>query len=295
MIITGGATARRKNPNQQSDRAFKVPKSLISRVSFLPLTVMTLILGVFIALALKTQDHIRSTYPSGGGSSTIDEPYIIDAVTILKQQTMIDQLERENNELAKRTREGGPHSDVLRTDLQEARVLAGLTPVEGPGIIVTLQDSKKRPPDGTAPGTAITLETDAIIHDLDIQRVINELRSAGAEAFAVNDQRVVATTAIRCVGPAIQVNGVPLTPPYNIRAIGDPNTLYTALKLPGGIYDNLQAFDPAMINIAKSSSLTVPEFTGSTILKWGKPVGGASEQKVSSLPGLTEMSYAGAQ
>jgi uncharacterized protein YlxW (UPF0749 family) len=241
---------------------------------------MTLVLGVFIALALRTQERIVKLYPSS--VPNFEQSSLIYAVTIQKMQTMIFQQQQEIGELTKGRGESGPRLETMKTELEDARVLAGLTAVAGPGVIVTLQDSAKKPPAGISPAAKTQFETDATVHDQDIIRVINELRAAGAEAFAVNDQRVVVTTAIRCVGPAIQVNGVPLTPPYNVRAIGDSDTLYTALKLQGGINDNLQAFDPAMIAISKSSSLTVPEFTGATALKSGHPVLSYDGQKVSN-------------
>ena len=102
--------------------------------------------------------------------------------------------------------------------------------------------------------------------------MVNELRAAGAEAFAVNDQRIVATTAIRCVGPAIQVNSVPLTPPYKIRAIGDPATLSSALALPGGIAEQLKQTDANMIAVAKVPRVVLPAYKGSTEFRFCHPV-----------------------
>ena len=65
--------------------------------------------------------------------------------------------------------------------------------------------------------------------------MVNELKAAGAEAVSVNDQRLVAVSPVRCAGPTIFVNNTPQTPPYVIRAIGEPNTLETALNISGGI------------------------------------------------------------
>ena len=64
-----------------------------------------------------------------------------------------------------------------------------------------------------------------IIHDDDLLRVINELRAAGAEAIAINGERIVAMSEIRCAGPTLSVNNNRSAPPYEIKAIGNPNNL----------------------------------------------------------------------
>jgi uncharacterized protein YlxW (UPF0749 family) len=139
--------------------------------------------------------------------------------------------------------------------------------VSGPGIIVTLNDSKKRFLD--AP---VAVQNAGIIHDLDINSVINELKAAGAEAISINHERVVALTAARCAGPTVFVNNIPQTPPYVIRAVGDGPTLDTALKLPGGVFDQLSQMDPAMIKIQTSDKMLVPAYTGPTQPRFAKPV-----------------------
>lgn len=120
---------------------------------------------------------------------------------------------------------------IMKEDLDEANLLAGTSKVKGMGVTVLLDD------------TAVITEINEasgyynpnvyVIHDTDIISVINELAAAGAEAFSVNGQRIIATTAIRCVGPVIQINGINLSAPYTISAIGDPITLKGALGLRG--------------------------------------------------------------
>jgi len=90
---------------------------------------------------------------------------------------------------------------------------AGTVAVEGKGLAVSLNDSSRKP----------TTEEDAgafRIHDTDLQLVVNALFAAGAEAVAVNDSRLVATTPIRAAGDTIVVNFRPLNPPYRVTAIG---------------------------------------------------------------------------
>jgi uncharacterized protein YlxW (UPF0749 family) len=239
---------------------------------FWPLTVMTFILGAFIAAALKTQNIVRRDNLPSPTYSGLAQFYMENKIQDLLYQKTIGKLETENTELAKSAADRIPQTHALGELLDQAQFLGGLTPVAGPGIVITLKDSPKRPPGGLPSQLATDLTATYIIHDLDLQRVVNELRAAGAEAFAVNDQRIVTTTAIRCVGPAIQVNSVPLTPPYKIRAIGDPATLSTALALPGGIAEQLKQTDPSMIAVAKAPSLILPAYKGSTEFRYCRPV-----------------------
>lgn len=92
------------------------------------------------------------------------------------------------------------------------RYQAGLCAVEGPGIMVTLNDSKQKVKLGDNQNLYI-------VHDEDLLRVINELRAAGAEAIAINDQRLVSRSEIRCVGPTVTVNGKMFGPPFRSRRL----------------------------------------------------------------------------
>jgi uncharacterized protein YlxW (UPF0749 family) len=154
---------------------------------------------------------------------------------------------------------------VLEDQLKSLRFQAGLTEVVGPGIVVTLNDSKKM-----LPNEPDAVKLQYMIHDVDINQVVNELKASGSEAIAVNDQRLVGMSPIRCAGPTVFVNNVPETPPYQIQAIGDPKTLFKAMNLPGGVVDGYTA-DPAMIAVAKSNSLDLPAYQGPTQTKYAQP------------------------
>jgi uncharacterized protein YlxW (UPF0749 family) len=241
---------------------------------YLPLTVMTFILGAFIALALKTENKVRGTLPSSRYSG-LAEAYLMNnsqnAATILRLQDTISS-QRADIDRLERASSSRPAAKEMEGDLRQARMFAGLTAIEGPGVIVTLKDSTKRPPSDIPDALRADLTNNYIIHDADIQRVVNELRAAGAEAFSVNGQRIVATTAIRCVGPAIQVNSVPLTPPFKISAIGDPATLSTALNLPGGVGEIIKETDPDMISVSEKAKIVLPAYAGAMELHYSHPV-----------------------
>ena len=84
--------------------------------------------------------------------------------------------------------------------IKKANKILGLSEVKGPGVIVTLKDSK------TNSANVLNIN-DLLVHDLDVLSVINELKNAGAEAISINDQRIISTTAISCEGNVINING----------------------------------------------------------------------------------------
>jgi uncharacterized protein YlxW (UPF0749 family) len=99
----------------------------------------------------------------------------------------------------------------------------GLTPVSGPAITVTLDDA----PSSVA---ANGIEADLlVVHQQDIQAVVNAFWSGGAEAMTIQGQRVISTTAVKCVGNTVVLHGIPYSPPYKISAIGDQARLQAAL------------------------------------------------------------------
>ena len=103
---------------------------------------------------------------------------------------------------------------------------AGLDPVHGPGLVVTLTDAQ-RDANGRFPRDASP--DDLVVHQQDIQAVLNALWSAGAEAIQMQDQRIIATSAPRCVGNTLLLNGRTYSPPYTITAIGDAPAMQAAL------------------------------------------------------------------
>lgn len=169
-----------------------------------------------------------------------------------------------------------------------ARFLAGLTPVQGPGLVVTLRDSKKplpHFPKGAFPGGP------NLIHDADINQVVDELKAAGAEAIAVNDQRLVGMSPIRCAGPTVYVNNVPQAPPFIVRAIGNARALQAALNLPNGVADGLRRMDPAMITMQRSANLTIPAYNGAAQPRYAHPVASASLETLNNQLADAQVAY----
>ncbi|MFO8075451.1 MAG: DUF881 domain-containing protein [Actinomycetota bacterium] len=106
--------------------------------------------------------------------------------------------------------------EELNREVEELELAAGLTDLAGPGVVLVLDDARDPCPQQPA---------DCRIQDVDLQLAINTLFAAGAEAVAVNDQRVLSVTAVRSAGQTVLVNRQVLTPPYELVALGDREAL----------------------------------------------------------------------
>ena len=146
--------------------------------------------------------------------------------------------------------------------LKELRLRSGMTALTGPGVVVTIDDSKIQSKAGENQNLYI-------IHDDDLLKVINELRAAGAEAISVNGQRLMATSEIRCAGPTLSVNNVRSAPPYEIRAIGDSATLESALRRRGGVMETLQVWG-IQLEVKAAQDIVVPAYKGASKFSFAK-------------------------
>jgi len=160
---------------------------------------------------------------------------------------------------------------TLNSDVDEMRVMAGLTAVSGPGLHVTLNDSAlEQSPTGDP--------NDLVIHEQDLQAVINALWIGGAEAMSVMGQRVLGTTAIRCVGNTLLLHGKVYSPPYTISAIGNPATLEAALEEDPAVARFHEAVVIAGLefDVTRSKQLDIPADEGGVSLQVAKPARGGS-------------------
>jgi len=157
--------------------------------------------------------------------------------------------------------QSGDYAAVIGRELVRAELIAGITDVEGPGIIVTMNDSTRSiSADQTADPNLY------IVHDDDLLKVVNELRDAGAEAISINNERLIATSEIRCAGSIVSVNNNRYAAPFVIRAIGDAQALDSALRMRGGVIDQL-AFWGIQVNTVQRDSIVIRGYTGRTSFK----------------------------
>ena len=187
------------------------------------------------------------------------ETELRDDLTALKIE--YEELKKENEknlEIVEEYKTSSSNNNTLinslTQQLNQMSALSGMKDVAGEGIIVTL--------DGSDMAVSDNISTESmLIHDTDLRAIVNELSAAGAEAISINGQRIIATTAIRCVGPVIQVNGVKVAAPFTVKAIGNAKYLESALNIKGGIVDSFEIYG-IKINISREKSITIPKYDG---------------------------------
>ncbi|OKH64318.1 membrane protein [Mycobacterium sp. SWH-M1] len=177
---------------------------------------------------------LGATYSVSGGDEIrrSDAPRLVDLVR--ETQQSVDRLTAERDALSPQIENhhgGSPSAAAALTAISgRADALApdgGLTPMRGPGLVVTLNDAQ-RDAQGRFPRDASP--DDLVVHQQDIQAVLNALWSAGAEGIQMQDQRLIATSAPRCVGNTLLLNGRTYSPPYVVTAVGDAAALQRALS-----------------------------------------------------------------
>jgi uncharacterized protein YlxW (UPF0749 family) len=169
-------------------------------------------------------------------------------------ETQVAELRARLADYEKAAAESRTSAAGVNRQLQDLRALVGLTALEGPGLVVTLNDSTRPPKAGEDPNKTI-------LHYSDIAGVVAELWAAGAEAIAVNGERIVTSTGINCVGTTILCNTKRMAPPYVITAIGDPRRLGQYLRRPGGSLEMLAAFD-FPVRLTPYPRVDVPPYRG---------------------------------
>ncbi len=166
---------------------------------------------------------------------------------------------------------GGSDADIAaqQQNADARRAAAGLSAVHGPGLTVRLDDAPRRPDGNLPPGVS---PDDVVVHQQDVQAVVNALWAGGAEAMSLMGVRVISTSAVRCVGNTLLLNGRVYPPPFVVTAIGDPGRMSAALDQSDGV----RAFRAAAATLGLGYQLkpegdvTVPAFEGSTALQYAQ-------------------------
>ena len=146
-------------------------------------------------------------------------------------------------------------------DIKNISADAGLTEMTGPGVVVTMTDAPRNA-DGKYPVDATP--DDLVVHQQDVQSVLNALWAGGAEAVGMQDQRIISTSAPRCIGNTLLLHGRTYSPPYVMSAIGDVARLEAALAAEPGIpiYKQYATRFGLGYTQATPSQITVPAYTG---------------------------------
>lgn len=195
----------------------------------------------------------------------------VDLATLIREsETRIANAEQSAAELV------GHITDVQKSDLNpqvEAMYKAGdgylapagLTDVTGPGLRVSLIDAA-RDADGKYP--AGVNPDDLVVHQQDVQAVVNALWAGGAEAMSIMGQRVIATSAVRCIGNTLLLHGRSYSPPFVIEAIGNSAAMEDALNVQPGVILYRKYVDRFGLGftVQPQAELKIPGYQGVLVL-----------------------------
>ncbi|MFE1253308.1 DUF881 domain-containing protein [Streptomyces fungicidicus] len=204
--------------------------------------------------------------------------------SLLKLSDLIHERSRKNGELE--VSNGALRDDVEslaerddgRTRAEDDKLAglekrAGTQELKGEGLTVTLNDA---PPDATAklPGYPEPQPDYLVIHQQDLQAVVNAMWQGGAEGIKVMDQRLISTSAVRCVGNTLILQGRVYSPPYKITAVGDPEKLRKALTASPAIQNYMVYVNVYGLGwqVEQPGTVTLPGYTGTVDLHYAEPV-----------------------
>ncbi|MFJ1787492.1 DUF881 domain-containing protein [Streptomyces anulatus] len=203
--------------------------------------------------------------------------------SLLKLSDLIRERSEKNGELNDSVAGARADIDALAqrddgsTKAEDARLkalekAAGTTKITGNSVSVTLDDA---PPDATAnPGYPEPQPNDLVIHQQDLQAVVNALWQGGARGIQVMDQRLISTSAVRCVGNTLILQGRVYSPPYKVTAVGDPGKLKRALNGSTAIQNYLLYVKAYGLGwkVDENEAVTLPGYSGTVDLHYAQPV-----------------------
>jgi uncharacterized protein YlxW (UPF0749 family) len=225
-----------------------------------------LTLGLLLAVSWRAQPAGVGAVGVNGSAERIS--FSIERLEA-EQQDLRATLGSLRSELSDRQSAAEAETDrleALRLELERQRLLAGLREVQGPGVRIVLDDSGVYPPSSADSGLYL-------IHEQDLRDIVNLLWMAGSEAIAINDERLVANSSVYCVGSTVMVNSTRLSPPYTIRAIGNPRVQQDYLRNPSylqGLKEKARSYG-LRFDVEAQSSLVLPAYTGAFLNRYARP------------------------
>jgi uncharacterized protein YlxW (UPF0749 family) len=244
--------------------------------------------GQFLVLVLAGLLFVTSAKTANGTELRNDRG---DAATLLRavqgryeaEAKQAAALQHEVETLTAQAGSGDSAVDALQQRSQGLLVAAGMKAMRGPGLTVTLDDA---PRTGNLPSGA--RPDDLVVHQQDVQAVVNALWAGGADAIELMDQRVISTSAVRCVGNTLILQGRVYSPPYRVTAIGNVASMQRALadSPEVGLYQEYVQAVGLGWSVVPHGGVTVPAYTGSLELRYARApsTGGSSASPTGAVP-----------
>jgi uncharacterized protein YlxW (UPF0749 family) len=250
---TGSAGASSRQP--RSPWRFGVPAVLV-------------VAGLLFTVSAETA---RGTDLRGGENARL-----VDLIQAAQQRNdqSLHEVARLQKEIAAISAQLGEDATVAQAQ-REARALelpAGLAALTGPGLTVTLDDAPPGAINKSYPGLPKPTPDDLVVHQQDLQAVVNALWAGGADGIRLMDQRIISTSAVRCVGNVLILQDRVYSPPYVVTAVGSPDRLRAALAASAAVRDYLDYVEAYNLGwrVREHARVTVPAYRGSLELRYAE-------------------------
>lgn len=227
-----------------------------SRGAQISIALVCMILGVMLAVQFRTTASIEANQSDDRVSELTQKLQTVSG----ERDALAEEVLSLRSKLAN-FRETDQALADLHQEATQANMAAGLLEIAGPGIILTLNDSLLNL-------GSVENANAYIIHDRDLLLVVNEMKASGAEAISINGKRLTAMSEIRCAGTTILVNRDIIAPPFEIRAVGNPDILESGVLMRGGILDQLKALG-MQVHLQKSEEVKIPAYTSGFKFDYG--------------------------
>ncbi|WP_307077105.1 DUF881 domain-containing protein [Streptomyces canus] len=246
--------------------------SPVRRRSFRPVRLLTVAVFALAGLIFFT------SFNTAKGTNIRTDASLLKLSDLIQERSHNNGELDESNGSLRRDVEALAERDDGSTKAEDDKLAAlegraGTQKIKGKAVTVTLDDA---PPNATAklPGYPEPQPDYLVIHQQDLQAVVNALWKGGAQGIKVMDQRLISTSAVRCVGNTLILQGRVYSPPYKIQAVGDPGKLKQALADSKAIQNYMVYVNVYGLgwNVADDGTVTLPGYSGTVDLQYAKPV-----------------------
>ncbi|MFF1717811.1 DUF881 domain-containing protein [Streptomyces sviceus] len=246
--------------------------SPVRRRGFRPVRVLTVAVFALAGLIFFT------SFNTAKGTDIRTDASMLKLSDLIQERSRNNGVLDESNGSLRRDVESLAERDDGSTKAEDDKLAAledraGTQKLKGKAVTVTLDDA---PPNATAklPGYPEPQPDYLVIHQQDLQAVVNALWKGGARGIKVMDQRLISTSAVRCVGNTLILQGRVYSPPYKIQAVGDPGRLKQALADSKAIQNYMVYVNVYGLgwNVADDGTVTLPGYSGTVDLQYAKPV-----------------------
>lgn len=215
-----------------------------------------LIIGIIIAVQYKAINYYEASLvpPS-------IEDLTAELNSLTRERDAVEEKVAKLNQELENSRNNNELMSELQKKLQLVYMSGGIHPCQGSGITIIMTNRSN--------GFQVNdSNSGSFAEASDLLLLVNELKASGAEAIAINDQRITAMSEIYWTGTMILVNETQIRPPYRIQAIGDPNSLEKGMLIKGGYIYELQL--ERKIDLKRTDQIKLPAFNGSTQMSFAR-------------------------